>query len=71
MSATTVPGSTPAGASVPSTPKPDAILHIGLGFWDSKALLSAVEMEVFTELAKRPGDLETLSGRLGLHPRFS
>ena len=72
MSATTLPGSThvgASGASGPSTPKPDAILHIGLGFWDSKALLSAVEMEVFTELAKRPEDLETLSGRLGLHPR--
>jgi hypothetical protein len=26
-------------------------------------------MEVFTELAKRPEDLETLQGRLGLHPR--
>ena len=26
-------------------------------------------MEIFTELAKRSEDLETLSGRLGLHPR--
>jgi len=30
-----------------------------------------VEMEVFTELAKHPEDLETLTGRLGLHPRSS
>jgi len=44
-------------------------MQIGLGFWASKALLSAVEMEVFTELSKKPEDLETLQGRLGLHPR--
>ena len=49
--------------------RPDQILQVGLGFWASKTLLSAVEMEVFTELAKHPGDLETLQGRLGLHPR--
>ncbi len=48
---------------------PDHILKTGLAFWASKALLSAVEMELFTELAKHPGDLGTLQGRLGLHPR--
>lgn len=48
---------------------PEHIMQIGLGFWASKTLLSAVEMEVFTELAKQPEDLETLRGRLGLHPR--
>ncbi|MGC1659179.1 MAG: methyltransferase [Candidatus Acidiferrales bacterium] len=50
-------------------PQPDHILQVGLGFWASKALLSAVEMELFTELAKHPEDLETLQGRLGLHSR--
>jgi hypothetical protein len=54
-----------------SGPSPANILQIGLGFWASKVLLSAVEMEVFTELAKHPADLETLTGRLGLHPRSS
>ncbi len=49
--------------------KPDQILQIGMGFFASKTLLSAVEMEVFTELARHPENLETLSGRLGLHPR--
>jgi hypothetical protein len=44
-------------------------MQIGLGFWASKILLSAVEMEVFTELARHPEDLPTLQGRLGLHPR--
>ena len=48
---------------------PEQILQVGLGFWASKTLLSAVEMEVFTELAKKAEDLETLRGRLGLHPR--
>ena len=50
-------------------PQPDQILQVGLGFWASKTLLSAVEMGLFTELAKHPEDLETLQGRLGLHPR--
>ena len=48
---------------------PDKILQTGMAFWASKALLSAVEMEVFTELAKHPQALESLQGRLGLHPR--
>src|SRR5579864_7771646 len=52
-----------------SAPSPEHILQVGLSFWASKTLLSAVEMEVFTELAKHCEDLETLSGRLGLHPR--
>jgi hypothetical protein len=52
-----------------ANPSPEHILQVGLGFWASKTLLSAVEMEVFTELAKKPEDLETLRGRLGLHPR--
>ena len=48
---------------------PDRIMQVALGFWSAKTLLSAVEMEVFTELAKHPEDFATLSGRLGLHPR--
>src|SRR5271169_1689191 len=50
-------------------PSPEHIMQIGTGFWASKTLLSAVEMGVFTELARKPEDLETLRGRLGLHPR--
>ena len=52
-------------------PSPDHIMQVGTGFWASKTLLSAVEMELFTELAKHPGNLETLQGRLGLHARSS
>jgi len=54
-----------------SSPNPDHILQIGMGFWASKALLSAVEMELFTELARGPEELHSLTGRLGLHPRSS
>lgn len=58
----------PAAAHA-AAPTPDAILQIGLGFWASKTLLSAIEMEVFTELARRPEALEDVQARLGLHPR--
>ena len=48
---------------------PDSILQLGMGFWGSKTLLSAVELGVFTELSAGPLDGETLARRLGLHPR--
>lgn len=48
---------------------PDRIMTIGLGFWGSKALLSACQLGVFTELAVGPRDLESLSGHFGLHER--
>jgi hypothetical protein len=54
-----------------SAPQLDQIMQTGLAFWASKTLLSAVEMEVFTELANGPEDLDALTGRLGLHPRSS
>jgi hypothetical protein len=50
-------------------PTPELILQVGMGFWASKILLSAVEMELFTDLAKGPQTLASLQGRLGLHPR--
>ena len=52
-----------------TVPSPDSILQTGMAFWASKTPLSAIEMEVFTELARHPEDLETLTGRLGFHPR--
>jgi hypothetical protein len=48
---------------------PEHILHLGLGFWGSKTLLSAVELGLFGELAKGPLEAEALRQRLGLHPR--
>jgi hypothetical protein len=55
-----------AGAQV----TPEAIMQLGLAFWGSKTLLSAVELGVFSELANA-GSLEgeALRERLGLHPR--
>ena len=44
-------------------------MQVGTGFFASKTLLSAVEMGVFTELARGPEEFNTLAGRLGLHPR--
>jgi len=67
MSATTTVPETQASTAPPVTP--EHILQTGLAFWASKTLLSAVEMEVFTELARGPETLESLTGRLGLHPR--
>lgn len=48
---------------------PDKILQTGLAFWASKTLLSAIEMGLFTELARGPESFDAVSGRLGLHPR--
>jgi len=48
---------------------PDAIMQLGLGFWGSRTLLSAVEIGLFTELAKRPRTLHDLQHRLELHER--
>ena len=47
----------------------DGILQLGLGFWGSKTLLSAVELGLFTELAKGPLDANVLTRRLTLHQR--
>ena len=44
-------------------------MRVGLGFWASKTLLSAVELGLFTELARKAGTAEDLQGRLGLHAR--
>lgn len=48
---------------------PEKILGLGLGFWNSKALLSAVELGLFSVLAQAPADAEALRARLGLHER--
>ena len=59
-------------ASVPppaATPSPAGILQMGFAFWGSKALLSAVEIGLFTELARGPGTLDQLKTRLNLHSR--
>jgi O-methyltransferase domain/Dimerisation domain len=48
---------------------PDHILELGFAFRKSKALLSAVELGVFTVLGDGPLSESALAGRLGIHPR--
>ena len=48
---------------------PDRIMQVGMGFESSKALLSAVELGVFTELAKAPQDAEALRRAIGIEAR--
>ena len=50
---------------------PDHILQIGMGFWASKTLLSAVELGLFTQLADRPMTGPELEKALELHPRVT
>lgn len=48
----------------------DKIMQLGSAFWGSKTLLSAIELGLFTALAKRgPLALEAMREELGLHPR--
>ncbi|MGH3751134.1 MAG: methyltransferase [Pseudonocardiaceae bacterium] len=54
-------------AGMPS--QKEHIFQLGHGFWHAKALLVAVELGVFTELAAQPLDAETLRVKLGLHDR--
>lgn len=50
-------------------PSPERILQTGLAFWPAKTLLSAIEFGVFSELARGAQSLDSLTQRLGLHPR--
>jgi hypothetical protein len=67
MNMTTVPPSAAMMSHV--SPTSGRILELGLAFWGSKALLSAVEIGVFSVLAQGPLDAGALRERLGLHPR--
>jgi len=48
---------------------PSHIMEVGMGFFASKALLSAVELGLFTKLAKKPMTGAELVRTLGLNPR--
>ena len=58
---------------VPSAPalSPDKIAQLGLGFWASKTLLSAIELGVFTQLGAGALNAAELTSKLGLHHRSS
>ena len=48
---------------------PSHILQVGTGFWASKTLLSAVELQLYTHLGDGPLTGAELESRLGLHER--
>lgn len=58
-------------ASATAQVTPAKIMQMGLAFWGSKTLLSAVELDLFTELAKSPQDAPALTKKLNLHDRSS
>lgn len=45
------------------------IMQVGMGFWASKTLLSAVELELFTVLARAPLTAQGIAEALKLNPR--
>ena len=48
---------------------PSKIMQIGMGFWASKTLLTAINMELFTHLAEGELSGEDIKSKLGLHDR--
>jgi len=50
-------------------PDPSHIMQVGMGFWASKTVLSAVELQLFTHLGAEPMTGEEIGERLSLHPR--
>ncbi|TMU56498.1 methyltransferase [Flagellimonas algicola] len=48
---------------------PSKIMQIGMGFWASKTLLTAVNMELFTHLANGSLSGHEIKDKLGLHER--
>jgi hypothetical protein len=52
-----------------SAASPQRLLQLGMGFWGSKTLLSAVELDLFTVLGKGPRNARQLMEEVPLHPR--
>jgi len=48
---------------------PSHIMQVGMGFWPSKTVLSAVELQLFTHLGAESMTGEEIGERIGLHPR--
>ena len=61
----TVDGKEPGQAAISPAP----ILELGLAFWGSKTLLSAIELGLFTTLAGGPRTRDELAATHALHPR--
>jgi hypothetical protein len=48
---------------------PSRILEVGLGFWQSRTLLSAVELGIFTLLGNKSMRCKNIGKEIGLNPR--
>ncbi len=59
----------PATMTEAAFPVPDRIVQLSRAFMGAKTLLSAVELGLFTALAKGPLDRETLRERIGIDRR--
>lgn len=69
---TTTPTHSPSDAdtaTTAATPSPEHILQIGFGFWASKTLLSAVELDLFSLLADTGMTAGQIAQAIGLHDR--
>jgi hypothetical protein len=55
--------------TIDNDPNPSKIMEVGMGFWASKTLLTAVNMGLFTHLAKSELSGNDIKGKLGLHDR--
>src|SRR5205085_1123797 len=49
--------------------EPAHIMEVGMGFWGSKTLLSAVELQLFTKLGDAEMTDRQIADELGLHGR--
>ncbi len=52
-----------------SSPSPDPIFQMATGFWVSKTLMSAVELEVFTKLSRKSVNIDLLQNLLEIENR--
>jgi Dimerisation domain len=67
--ALTNPHSNTGAPTTLAAPSPDHILQVGFGFWASKTLLSAVELDLFSVLADRGMTAHQIADEIGLHDR--
>lgn len=55
----------------PELPSPAPILQLVMAFYGSQALITAIELDVFSQLSGEFVDIATAEATLGLHPRGS
>jgi hypothetical protein len=65
----TVSNTAPVGEELRPQLDPSHIMQVGMGFWASKTVLSAVELELFTQLGDESMTGEEVGEQLSLHPR--